>query len=65
MSPLIVGIICILIFLAIIAWDIFLYRDKIDRNSISQVIIDASKKTPFVPFILGFGMGLLAGHLFA
>jgi len=50
--------------IAILTWDWFLYGDKIPRNSISQVVIDLSSKYPMVPFSIGFGMGLLSAHWF-
>lgn len=65
MSVTIVVAICILIFLAILIWDWWLYHDDVERNSISQIVIDASHRHPFVPAILGFLIGLLFGHLWA
>lgn len=63
MSPLIVAAISLIgIPLAILTWDAFLYGDKVERNSISQVIIDLSKKSGLIPWVIGLGMGLLAGH---
>ena len=63
MSITTVSAICILIILIVLVWDAYLYRDKVERNSISQIVIDAGKRCPFVPAILGFLIGLLFGHL--
>lgn len=61
MSSLTVGIIISIVTVAALVWDVFLYTDKIDRNSISQVFIDASKKWPIIAFLWGFLMGHLYG----
>ena len=60
MSAHLVGMILMIGTLAVLIWDAFLYFDKTDRNSITQVIIDNSKQYPFIPFLFG----LLVGHLF-
>lgn len=62
MTPTLVAITCGLIFLAIVVWDVYLYLDGRPRNSISQVVIDNSKKYPMLPWAIGLVMGLLAGH---
>lgn len=59
-----VAISILLIFLAIVAYDVYLYSDGIPGNSISQVIIDLSEKSHLVPFFIGFLMGGLALHFF-
>lgn len=56
------AIICAAIFIAIIVWDIYLYLDGKPRNSISQVIIDLSKRSPNLPWFIGFVMGWCVGH---
>ena len=48
--------------MAILIWDYYLYNDKVERNSISQAIIDMSKKSSLVPWVIGLGMGILVGH---
>lgn len=64
MSPdLVLAISLVLIPSLILAWDYRLYHDETKRNSISQSIIDASKKSGLLPWVIGLGMGLLAGHL--
>jgi len=50
--------------IAIIAWDVYLYRDKIPGNSITQVIIKLSKDKPIIPAAIGAEMGFLFGHWF-
>lgn len=62
MTPTIVAILCVLIGLIILVWDAFLYLDNRERNSISQVVIDLTKKSPLVPALIGFAVGLLFGH---
>lgn len=62
MAPTAVALICTLIFLAIIVWDVYLYLDNRPRNSISQVVIDLSKKNQTLPWFVGFLMGWLVGH---
>lgn len=64
MKPNTVALTIVIIFLSIIAWDVWLYMDSIDRNSISQVIIDATEATALVPWVIGLLMGGLAVHLF-
>lgn len=51
---LVVGIVCVLI------WDVFLYTDKTEGNSITQITIKRSKEYPIIPFLLGF----LIGHFY-
>lgn len=65
MTTWLVVAVCILIFILILLWDAWLYADKVERNSISQVVIDLSKKSPFLPWFIGLVMGILAGHWFA
>lgn len=48
----------------IIGFDIFLYADGVPGNSISQVIIDASRNIPLIPWFVGFLMGGLTFHFF-
>lgn len=62
MTPLMVRNVCIGLLVIILIWDLFLYKDSVKRNSISQVVIDYSKKYPMLPAIIGFSMGLLIGH---
>lgn len=64
MNQIIVIAICICIFLAIMGFDLFLYKDDEEDNSISQIIIKYSRH-PFVPWFIGLFMGVLAGHWFA
>lgn len=64
MTPTLVALTCALIFLAIIVWDVYLYLDGRPRNSISQVVIDNSKKYPMLPWGIGFLMGWLTGHFY-
>lgn len=64
MSANVVGITICLIVLSILAWDAWLYSDKVERNSITQVIIDWSKKGPAVPALVCLFLGMLIGHLF-
>lgn len=45
----------------ILLWDCFLYTDSVDRNSITQIVIDYSKQYPIIAFLLGF----LMGHFYA
>lgn len=62
MSPILVAVSCLCIFICIIIWDIILYADKTARNSISQVVIDLSKKNQTLPWFVGFLMGWCVGH---
>lgn len=68
MSPQIVAAIVAVsfgvIFTVIMVFDYFLYTDKVERNSITQVIIDYSKKFPVVAWGIGFFMGFLAAHFY-
>ncbi len=52
---LIVGTILVLL------WDVLLYLDKREGNSITQVIIAKSKQYPIIAFALGFLMGHFYG----
>ena len=64
MTPALVALICAGIFVAILIWDAFLYSDKVERNSISQVVIDLTKRSPLVPWAIGFMMGFLTAHFY-
>lgn len=64
MKPNTVALTIVAITLTIVAWDVYLYMDSIDRNSISQVIIDATEATALVPWVIGLLMGGLAVHWF-
>lgn len=55
-------IFCVILLIG--ATDVYLYSDSIDRNSISQVIIDSSQLTPLIPWFIGFIMGALTFHFF-
>lgn len=52
------------VFTGILAFDAYLYLDSIPRNSISQVIIDASAKSALLPWFIGLVMGFLGAHWF-
>lgn len=54
----------ILVFMAIIAWDVWLYLDGVPGNSISQVIISGAEDYPIVAWAVGFLMGFLTAHWF-
>lgn len=58
------GAAIILIFVAILGFDAWLYADGIPGNSISQVIIEWSEKSALVPWFVGLLMGFLGAHLF-
>lgn len=62
MDDMIVVGIVVMIFVAIIVWDIFLYVDDIEGNSITQIIIKYSKRNGTLPWGIGFFMGWLVGH---
>jgi len=49
-----------LIIIIALLWDVFLYADKVEDNTISQTIIRLSKRYAVIPFSIGF----LMGHLF-
>lgn len=59
-----VGIVIILVFVGILAFDAYLYSDGIPGNSISQVIIEWSDKSKLVPWFVGLLMGFLGAHFF-
>ncbi len=59
-----VGLFILVIFLIILGVDVYLYTDSIQRNSITQVIIDISKVVPLIPWFIGFLMGGLTFHFF-
>jgi hypothetical protein len=63
-APNIVAITCLCIGVLIIVWDVRLYSDDVERNSISQVVIDGAKRSSMVPWAVGFLFGLLTGHWF-
>lgn len=54
----------VVIFVAIVGWDVWLYTDDIPRNAISQIVIDLTAKTPYVPYGIGFFFGWLTAHFF-
>lgn len=54
-------LIIIVVTILILAYDLYLYNDKVAGNSISQVVIKWSYKYPLIPFVIGF----LIGHWYA
>lgn len=52
------------IFLLVVLFDIYLYSDGVPGNSITQVIIEASKASMLVPWGIGLLMGFLGAHFF-
>ncbi len=64
MKPKYVALLCILIFISIIGWDVALYSDSTPKNSITQVVVELSKEWPIIPAAIGFFMGALFIHLF-
>lgn len=64
MTPAAVGITCLVVTVLVLLWDALLYRDRIERNSISQVIIDKSKKSLWYPAMICFWIGFLVCHWF-
>lgn len=59
-----VWVFCFSVFFLVIGMDIYLYNDDIERNAITQVVIDATKQSSLVPFFIGFFMGGLGIHFF-
>lgn len=59
-----VWVFCFFIFFLVIGVDIYLYNDDIERNAITQVVIDATKDSALVPFFIGCFMGGLGIHFF-
>lgn len=64
MSARAVAIVILAVFIGILGFDAWLYADDISRNSISQVIIDAARKSGLVPWFVGLVMGFLGAHWF-
>ena len=64
MSKRTVLIISVLIFAAIMGFDVYLYSDGIPGNSISQTVIYYGQKSMLIPWAIGFLMGFLAAHFF-
>lgn len=62
MKPKHVILIALLIFLAIIGWDVYLYSDNIEGNSITQVVRGIIKDNPLASAALGFLFGALFIH---
>lgn len=50
--------------IGIMSWDWTLYRDNTPRNSITQAIIDVSKKFPLLAWAIGFLFGFLTAHFY-
>jgi len=50
-------VIMLLILLVIMALDIWLYADKLPKNSFSQRIVILSRAHPSIPLFCGFLMG--------
>lgn len=51
----------IIITILILMFDLWLYNDGVEGNTISQVVIKYSYKYPMIPFVLG----VLLGHWYA
>lgn len=52
------------VFFAIIGYDVYLYSDSIDGNSITQVIISTTHDYPILAWAIGFLMGYLTSHFY-
>ena len=59
-----VWIFIFVIFFLVIGMDVYLYNDDIERNAITQVVMDASNLSHLVPFFIGCFMGGLGVHFF-
>lgn len=60
MDKILVEIAIIVITGFILVWDAYLYLDKKEGNTISQVIIAKTKEKPWIPLL----WGILMGHWF-
>lgn len=54
----------IVITLVVIGMDIYLALDKYKDNTFTAIIQSFSRKAIIVPYLVGFVMGLLAGHFY-
>ena len=45
---------------ALVIWDFVVAGNKVEGDTISEVIWDWSRQTPMIPFVVGF----VCGHLF-
>ncbi len=50
-------------FAALMVWDYRLYTDNTEGNSITQSLIDFSKRFPAIAWAIGFLMGAFVGHI--
>jgi hypothetical protein len=46
----------------LIIWDIFLWKDGKPGNTISEAVLEFSRRNPLIPFAAGLIIGTLAGH---
>lgn len=51
-------------FLVIVGYDIWVYIEPTDGDTISAVTLDAAMTSTTVSWLIGFAIGFLMGHLF-
>lgn len=64
MSKQIVTIICLIAFLSIVAFDVYLWRDRKFGNTISERARRAGRVWPPFRILLAFSVGMLMGHFY-
>jgi hypothetical protein len=51
-------------FVVLVAWDLYVAFNGTRGDTISELVRDAGKAAPILPFALGLIVGTLAGHFF-
>jgi hypothetical protein len=64
MTPAVIAIIMVIMFVGIIILDVYLAVDKVPDNTYSANLRLLAKYWPPSRLIVVFGMGMLAGHLY-
>jgi hypothetical protein len=63
--PLVVTLLVILIgFTGLIVYDVYLAAQGGYENTISYLCLQAARREPLLPLVVGLVLGLLLGHLF-
>lgn len=56
--------ILLLTLVLLVAWDIIAATNEVQGDTISEILLEAGLRHPFVMFVAGLGFGVVLGHLF-
>lgn len=64
MTPGQTSILVVVLFVVIVAFDVYLDRDSIEGNTYSERIRAWGRRWVWLPYLFAFGFGVLLGHWF-